>query len=310
MKTLPPIIDTHLHFWDLSLFRYPWLDDAGTDHLRHDYLPEHWRADAAGLDIAAAIHIQAEVDHATDPVEETHWLSRLAQQGGAPVPSACIGYADLRAPTLPDILDRHGESALFRGIRQEAWFDPHSRRADVPQENLLDDPAWRAGLRLLADRGLLFELLVWNGQIDQARTIFHDLSDLPLVIEHTALPPDIALRNLGEWRAALKRFADDLPWARFKISGLGMIAPDWTVQSAKDLVVEAIDIFGPDRCMLGSNYPVERGSRGYDALWADFGALLDGFDDAERERIFNGTARAFYRPADASALTAPSSGKQ
>src|SRR5690606_1174231 len=205
------IVDSHLHLWDLERFGYPWLSDPENAGLRADYLPDDWRADARGVDIAATVHVQAEIDHAADPVAETAWLDSLAEAGGvdsAPVPTACVGYADLRAPDLDDVLDRHQRYPLFRGVRQEAWYDPDSTRADLPRHNLLDDPAWVAGLRRLADRGLTFDLLIWPRQLAQAAEIFRDLPQLPVVLEHAGLPVGPDPEHRARWRDGVRRFAD------------------------------------------------------------------------------------------------------
>jgi hypothetical protein len=87
------VIDTHVHHLDLNRFRYPWLDDPEFDALRTDYLPADYRADAGDVEIEGWVHVQADVDHDSDPVEETSWLSRLAEQArasGQPGPLACV----------------------------------------------------------------------------------------------------------------------------------------------------------------------------------------------------------------------------
>lgn len=112
----------------------PWMDDPAFDDLRKDYLPADYRADAAKASVEGWIHIQAEIDHQLDPVAETEWVGSLAEEGstsGAPSPLACIVYADLRAADLHDVLSRHCRYPLTRGVRQEAWFDPASTRADI-----------------------------------------------------------------------------------------------------------------------------------------------------------------------------------
>jgi predicted TIM-barrel fold metal-dependent hydrolase len=144
------MIDTHVHHLDLERFRYPWMDDPAFDDLRKDYFPADYRADAAKASVEGWIHIQAEIDHQLDPVAETEWVGSLAEEGstsGAPAPLACIVYADLRAADLDDVLSHHCRYPLTRGVRQEAWFDPPSTRADIPRDDLLSDPAWQEGYR-------------------------------------------------------------------------------------------------------------------------------------------------------------------
>lgn len=292
-----PFVDTHLHLWELERFRYPWLADPGAEGLGSDYLAGHLRADAGALPLLATVHVQAEIDHALDPSLETAWLADVAAEavpGEPPIPTVCIGYADLRAGDLEAVLDRHAQHALFRGIRQEAWFDRSSVRADVPRENLLDDPAWARGLRLLAARGLVFDLLVWPRQLEQAAAIFRDLPHLPLVLEHTGLPVDPAPAAREQWRRAMRLFATQVPWATLKISALRFASPRWELAEVGEIVHEAIAIFGPDRCMLGSNFPVDRPAISYTALWSAYAELTRDLDAAERAAVFRENALRVY----------------
>lgn len=292
---IPPFIDAHLHFWDLGRHAYPWLGDPEVAHLRRDYLPRDWRRDASGLPVAGTVHLQAEMDHALDPALETRWLAELAADGGAP--SVCIGYADLARADFDQVLDDHVEAGrgLFRGVRQEAWFDPASTRADVPRVNLLDDPAWARGLARLQARDLSFDLLVWASQLDQACGLFARLPGLRVVVEHTGLPDLRSGDGLRLWRASLRRFAAAVPQSVLKISAMNFIRSDWTVETVRPIVLEAIDIFGPRRCMFGSNYPVERSAASYGEVWGAYSEIVAAFTAAERQDLFCGVATRVYQ---------------
>jgi Predicted metal-dependent hydrolase of the TIM-barrel fold len=287
------IVDAHVHFWELDRFHYPWLADPGAEGLNHDYLPADLAADIGELPVRAIVHVQAEMDHALDPAAETAWLASLKEAGSPGAPTVCVGYADLRSPDLPDVLDRHEQFELFRGIRQEAWFDPQSQRADIPRINLLDDPAWQRGLDELERRGLTFDLLVWPAQLEQAAAIFRERPGLPVVVEHLGLPVDPEAREV--WRSAIRAFAQHVPHALLKISALRFISPTWDAAELSPVVAEAIDLFGVDRCMLGSNFPVDRPAVSYRTVWARFGESISGFSAVERAAVLHGTAQRFYR---------------
>lgn len=294
------VVDAHLHLWDLSRFRYPWLADDGSAQLRHDYLVADWRRDAAGVEVAATVHVQAELDHTTDPVRETAWLAQLAARDGA-VPTVCVGYADLRSPDLDDVLDRHQQYPLFRGVRQQAWYDPASVRADVPRANLLDDDRFIAGLDRLAARGLSFDLQVWPHQLARAADVFAAREDLAVVVEHTGLPGDGGPDERERWRAGLRLFADRVPRSVLKISGLRFVSPEWDVTALAPVVHEAIAVFGPDRCMFGSNFPVDRPSTDYRGLWRTYEAMVGEYSAPERAQMLRGTAERVYRTGGAEA---------
>jgi predicted TIM-barrel fold metal-dependent hydrolase len=288
---IPPIVDTHLHFWKLGHLSYPWLDDPGAAGLRHDYLPGDLVADAEGLELRGTVHVQAEMSHDADPVLETAWLSELA--AAAPgIPTAIVGYADLRDDRLGEVLDRHQAYPRFRGIRQEAWYDPKSTRPDVPTVNLLDDPAWSRGLREMARRGLLFDLLIWDHQLPQAAAIFGALPELPVVLEHTGVLTDLALRD--RWSTGLRTFAAEVPHAVMKLSGLMVPSPAYDTSVLRPLVREVLEIFGPERCVLGSNFPVDRLAVSFRDLFAFFDDCTADLTAAERAAIFHGNAARVY----------------
>lgn len=293
--TPPPFIDAHLHLWDLEHLPYPWMDGPELAELRSTFLPADFARDAAGLEVLATVHVQAEVDHAVDPVRETAWLAGLAAD--APVPTVCVGYAELRDPALSDVLDRHAEHALFRGIRQEAWCDPASTRADILTYNLLEDPSWERGLALLAERGLSFDLLVFPNQLRLAAEVFSRLPGLTVILDHTGVPDRDAPGGPAEWRDGLRLVAKRVPGAVLKISAMGFLSggAPWETAELAPLVREAIEIFTPERCLFASNWPVERLVGTYAHVWEGYDEMTSDFSDDERSALFARTAARAYR---------------
>jgi predicted TIM-barrel fold metal-dependent hydrolase len=290
------VIDTHVHHLDLQRFRYPWLGDAQFVALRSEYLPDDYRADVAESGVQGWIHVQAEVDHATDPVRETEWISELADRahaGNVPGPVGCVVYADLRAPDLEDVLARHLRHPLTRGVRQEAWFDPGSDRADIPRENLLGDPRWRAGYARLAEFGLSFDLLVWPGQLAAARALAAEAPGVPVALEHLGLPDPGRDPGLRTWRSGVSALGE-LPHAYVKLSGFSALGGREPGR-IRPVVSELIEVFGPERCMFGSNLPVERMAGRFGELYELVLATLADLSEPERGEVLAGTARRFYR---------------
>src|SRR5262249_25361796 len=238
------VIDTHVHHLDLERFRYPWLDDDEFDVLRSNYLPDDYRADAIGARLEGWVHVQAEVDHAIDPVEETAWVSGLADKAGVkglPGPLAWVVYADLRAEDLEQVLASHVESPLTRGVRQEAWFDPASSRADVPRVDLMSDPAWREGYLELAGFGLSFDLLVWPSQLPNAVALAAEVPAVPIVLEHMGLPDPAHDPGLRVWREGVAALAD-LPHAHAKLSAFSLLGSPRDVGRVRGVVATLIEL--------------------------------------------------------------------
>ena len=294
-------VDTHFHLWDIDRFRYPWLGDPGGEQFAFTYVLDDWLADVGEVDLVATVHVQAEMDHAVDPVVETAWLADIrAGQVGRATPTVCVGYTDLRAADVEDVLDRHGEHELFRGIRQELWYDPGSRRSDILPHNLLDDPGWARGLAHLVPRGLSFDLLAWPSQLGRATEILRELPELVVVLEHVGLPASEP-EGRRAWRQAITRFAHEVPNAHLKISALSFFSPTWDVDEIRVLVKEALEIFGPERCMLGSNFPVDRPAVSYQRLWSDMERWTADLDPVEQQQVRVENALRVYRidPGDA-----------
>jgi predicted TIM-barrel fold metal-dependent hydrolase len=293
------MIDTHVHHWELGRFRYPWLDDAAFDALRKDYLPADYRADAAGASVEGWVHMQAEIDHQLNPVAETAWVGSLAEEAsasGAPGPLACVVYADLRAPNMREVLSRHCRYPLTRGVRQEAWFDPGSTRADIPREDLLSDPTWQDGYRALAEFGLSFDLLVWPAQLPQAAAIAAGSPAVPVVLEHLGLPDPTSDAGLRTWRAGVATLAQ-LPHACVKLSAFSWLGNPRDERAVRSVVSELLAVFGPQRCMVGSNFPVEGLAGDFGSLYELVLASLRDLSNEQRADVLAGTARRFYRIA-------------
>lgn len=289
------IINTHHHFFDFERFRYPWLDDDSFAALRVPYMLPDFLADVGNVDIVGTVYVQAEVDHGTDPVLETAWVQSVAESGGSRgLPSAIVGYADLRKPDIEDTLARHCQHSLVGGIRQLARDDPQSDGTVTSRVDLLEDPAWQAGYRTLARFGLSFEMLTLPRQLGDAARFVGSVSDVPVVLEHMGLPQLEDPEALAVWRAGMRAFAA-VEHASLKISALGELSPHWTEASMRPIVLEAIDIFGADRCMFGSNYPVEKLSTPYDTFWSALGDITGSFSADEQDKLFRGNAERVYR---------------
>ena len=303
------MIDTHVHHLDLNRFRYPWLDDPEFDALRRDYAPADYRADLGDIDAEGWVHVQADVDHQADPVKETRWISRLAENArasGLPGPLACVVYADLRAADLHGTLERHCQLPLTRGVRQEAWFDPSATRADIPRENFLEDPAWRRGYMTLAEFELSFDLLAWPHQLPEAATLAAATPDVPVVLEHLGLPQPERDPGLLSWRSAVATLAE-LPHAHAKLSAFSLLGTPRDRQRAQPVVETLLELFGAHRCMFGSNFPVERLAGGYTPLYDLLLDILHELPADQRADVLSETARRFYRLSDqrTSAIVSP-----
>ena len=296
-----PIVDAHQHFWDPVGGRYPWLSTAPLpvfrygDYaaLRRPYLPEDFRRDAAGHRVVATVHMEAEWDVA-DEVAETRWLAGLRKEHG--LPTVVVGHARFEAPDVAEVLAGHAAFDFMRGIRQKpaAAASPAEARRGAPGS--MDDARWRQGYALLERHGLHFDVQTPWWHLDAAADLAGDFPRIPIVINHTALPADRSAAALAGWRRALE-VAAARPNVALKISGLGLADQSWPAEGNRQVVRDAIAIFGAPRCMFASNFPVDGLCLGYRELFDAFKAFVADRPPAEQRALFHDNAVRIYRMA-------------
>ena len=292
------VVDSHHHFWDLSLGWHDWLLGEPKPFLlgdytalRRNYLPDDYAIDAFGVDVLATVHVEAECARSL-ALEETRWLHRLQQTHG--VPNAVVAHAWLHDPQLEDRLMAHAKYPMVKGLRSKP-LTADSPTSPFPQgSGSMSDPNWLAGMRQLAARDWSWDLRVPFWHLKEAAKLIAKVPELRIVLNHTGLPWDRSEDGLAHWREGMRALAA-MPQVFCKISELGLLHAAWTVESNRRVVVEAIDIFGPSRCMFASNFPVAGLRVGYLAQVLGINELLQYLTVSERQDIFVNNAISFYR---------------
>jgi predicted TIM-barrel fold metal-dependent hydrolase len=294
-----PIVDAHQHFWDLERNYLPWLCDepmvpfryGDYGAIRRTYLPPDYFRDAAGHDVVKTVHVEAEWDPA-DPVGETRWLQEVTATHG--VPSAVVAQARLDRADVADVLAQQAAFPSVRGIRYKpaAAADPRAAKRGAPGS--MDDPQWREGYAQLAGHGLSFDLQTPWWHLDAALDLARDFPTTPIILNHTGLPADRSEEGLAGWRRAMARFAA-APNVAVKISGLGQPGRAWTVEANGPIVRDVIRIFGVERCLFASNFPVDSLCASFDTIFSGFKAIVADLDPADQRRLFHDNAVRVYR---------------
>ncbi|KUM43258.1 amidohydrolase family protein [Pseudomonas sp. EpS/L25] len=292
-----PIIDAHHHLYDLKRNYYPWLQDGVKPIVFGDYtaicqsyLVEDFLADARRQNLVKSVHLDVGYDP-RDPVGETRWLQEMADSHG--FPHGIVGYADLSRGDVADILDAHREHRNFRGIRQSLNYHPDPTKTYLDRSGVSNETAWRRGFAELAGRSLSFDLQIYYPQMEDSYQLAKAFPDTQIILDHTGMQVD-GPAHFQAWRSAMSRLAQ-APNVACKISGLGMGDWQWTSESIRPYVLAAIEIFGVERCMFASNFPVDKLFSSYDALIEAFKAITADFSYAERLRLFHDNAQGFYR---------------
>lgn len=299
MKVESPFIDAHQHFWDLGRNPYPWLQDAEPipfrygdySALRRNYLPADLARDTEGYAPIKTVHIEAEWDRAS-PADETKWLTTLAAATGWP--TACVAHAALDRADVEAVLAAQASYALVRGIRHKPVTSATRSDARRGVPGSMDDERWRKGFALLERHQLSFDLQApwWN--LDQAADLAREFPATQIIVNHTGLPADRSPEGLVGWRHALEAVARQ-PNVAIKISGLGQRDRPWTQEANVPVIRETIAIFGADRCMFASNFPVDSLVASYETLLAGFLAAIADRSPDERKMLLHDNAARIYR---------------
>lgn len=292
------IVDTHQHFQDLETASYPWLEPGRPEPLEGDlapirrtYRPADYRRDVANLGIAKTVHVQNGRNPA-DPLEETRWLEGLAAREGGP--DAIVGYADLADPKARALLEAHAACPRMRGIRQILNWHEDPRLASVARADLMSLGSWREGFAALAPLGLSFDLQIYWPQADEALRLARAFPETAIVLDHAVMMSGRSVAEVAGWRDAVKRLAAAENVA-IKLSGLGLGDPRWSIETTLPLLRHAIDCFGPERTMVGTNLPVDRLFATPGRIVSALRAAVADLDAGERRAILSATAERFYR---------------
>jgi len=296
-----PIIDAHIHLWDLGMDRHPWLRPTGgaiqalgdLAPIRRNYLVDDYRRDAANQNVAASVHIEAAWDRADDPLAEIEWLETLDKSSG--VAARYIGFADLTVPDAAAALDRLSEVKRCVGVRQMlSWHPTEPAKCFAPRPGIAGEPDFRRGVALLARHNQLLEFMLYPYQAEEVARLARDFPDQTFIVNHCGSPIDRNQEGMLRWKEGMKRLGS-APNIKIKISALTAYDPSPTSESLREVALHCIECFGVDRSMFGSDFPVGRLWTSFDAIFDGFKAIARDFSEAEQSALFHDNARRVYR---------------
>ncbi len=280
------VVDAHVHLWDPARTDwYPYLarppqggeGDASRMYRRFD--GDTYEADAAGWNVEKIVNVAAATGRHS--IEETIELDHNAQTSG--LPAAIIGGlppADTVAEAV-ELIDRQMTASRFRGVRPMG-----ANMGPLPDADVL---------RALAERNLVFELMTHPDQLRAAAADLAGFDDLTVVVEHTGWPRSDSDEERALWRSGIDALGALGHNVVCKLSGLAMPLQSMDVDAFAPWLEHAIEIFGVDRCMFASNFPVDSMYGTFDELYGAFSALTAGLDGESREKLFATNAERVYR---------------
>jgi predicted TIM-barrel fold metal-dependent hydrolase len=293
------VVDAHQHFWDLGVNYLPWLCDEEVvpfrygdySSLRRNYLPRDYLRDASGHDVVKTVYVETEWDP-RDFVGETRWLQEIIAETG--FPHAIVAGARLDDPDVEAVLAGHAAFPQVRGIRHKPRSAPAPAEVRAGAPGSMGDPAWRRGYALLEKHGLSFDLQTPWWHLAEAAALARDFPSTQIILNHTGLPADRTPEGLAGWRRAMQMLAA-APNVAVKISGLGQPGQPWTIAANGPIVRDTIKIFGVDRCMFASNFPVDGLCADFDTIFSGFKTIVADLSEAEQIDLFCANALKFYR---------------
>jgi L-fuconolactonase len=272
------IIDAHHHLWTAD---YPWLTEPAFAPIRRDYTVEDLRGHLRAAGVDRTVLVEASI------MRDSETTAFLAMADTTPEIAGVVGWASLTDPALTDTIAAHRAGRgghLLVGVRDQVQGQP---------DDFLDRPDARRGLRAIADAGLVNEFVVRVSQLPSVARAVADLPESRVVLDHLGKPRIGAGRaGLDEWRAAIGPLAAQ-PNVVAKLSGLVTEVDwrNWTIDDLRPFVETAIELFGTDRLMFGSDWPVCELASSYVEVKDTLAGILGGLPDD----IFRATAVSTYQ---------------
>jgi predicted TIM-barrel fold metal-dependent hydrolase len=287
------MIDAHFHIWRQA--DLPWLSGpmqprifGPYEPIRRDYPVSEYLADCRAEGITSAVYVQANWAPAR-ALDEVSFVSEASDASGFPI--AIVAYADMLADDVRPALNALAKNPRVSGVRMQLHWHENPLYRFASEPDLARDTTLQRNVARLADHGWSFDLQVFAGQMEGAAALAKACPDVTFVLQHAGMLEDLSPQGIAQWRAGMKRLAD-CPNIVSKLSGLGTFLRANDPSHIAFIASETLALFGAERCLYGSNFPIEK-------LWTSYAALITAHRAAvparDQDNVFNQTARRVYR---------------
>jgi len=289
-------VDAHYHIWRQA--DLPWLSGpmqprifGPYEPIRRDYPIEEYLADVASSGVTRSVYVQT--NWANDRFQdETAWVQQTADEHGWP--HAIVSFADFSADDVRPQLDRLARYGLVRGTRMQLHWHENPLYRFAARPDLCVEPTIQRNVAQLADYGWSFDLQVFAAQMTGAAELAGACPNVTFILQHAGMLEDLSPQGRAAWREGMAKLAR-CPNVVCKLSGLGTFIHRNDAAHVAGILNETILLFGADRCMFGSNFPIEK-------LWTTYAELVNAYRVAaaslrseQRDALFGGTAMRVYR---------------
>ena len=271
-------VDAHHHLWRYTPEEYGWIDDT-MQALRRDFMPEDLEREALTAGVEATVAVQAR-----QTVAETAWLLQLAAQ--SELIRGVVGWLPIAADDFPSALERFDAGPLLKGLRHVVQGEP---------AGFLDGAEFNRGIAALRGPGLVYDVLIFAGQLAEATRFVDRHPQQQFVLDHIA-KPEIAAGELEIWSKGIRELARRENVV-CKVSGMVTEADwsQWSPASLKPYFDTVLEAFGPARLMAGSDWPVLTVACTYPRWWQTIAEWIAPLSATECEEIESGTAIRTYK---------------
>ena len=275
------IIDTHQHLWDTANLPYPWLD--GFDLLKQRYTPQDYRDAIGDINVVKSVHVEGDPAE-THVVQEVEWLTQIAETDGTI--GAIAAAAALERPDVEVTLEQLATFELVVGIRRMAWHNPDNQFYASP--DLIN------GVKLLTKYNLSFELCAKHDQLPAAIELVKATPEVRHAVNHCG-GPNIKDSEFEPWATHMHKLAT-FENVHCKVSGIVTTASEnWTTDELKPYIRHLVEVFGYNRLMFGSDWPVCTLAAEYRQWFEVLLSIIDDASAAEKNLFFYQNALEFYR---------------
>ena len=292
------IVDAHHHIWRQA--DMPWLSGemlprifGPYEAIRRDYLVDEFLDDLADTGVVKSVYVQA--NWPKDKFEdEVAWVSRVAEESGWP--HGIVGYADVTVDDVRPQLDRLKKYPLMRGVRMQLHWHENTAYRFASGPDLSTDRHVQRNVASLADYGWSFDLQVFAPQMAGAAALAAACPRVTFVLQHAGMLEDRSDQGWDEWRAGMTQLAAQ-PNVVSKTSALGTFIHRNDPAHIAAVTRETVGMFGAERCLFGSNFPIEKLWTTYPELIAAHRAAAAQLPDADQRHLLHDTATRIYRLA-------------
>ncbi len=290
------MIDAHHHIW--RQHDLPWL--LGPEQprifgeyeaIKRDYLINEYLGDIKHTPIERSVYVQANWSP-NWAVDEARWVQSVADDTGWP--DAIVAYADFTSGNIDVQLERLQQVPLVRGIRQQLHWHTAPQYCFAKRPDLGSDPVFQRNINRLVDYGWCFDLQIFPSQAEHAVALANACPEVAFIVQHAGMLEDFTDTGWARWRRSMEAMANCSNIA-VKLSGLGTFTRNLNKPLIQQTVSETLQTFGIDRCMYGSNFPIEKLWTSYDDLFRTLQEVTSHLSESDVNAIFNDNAERYYR---------------